>query len=136
MCGIAGFVDVGGLLSGERMAAVGLRMARAIAHRGPDDEGVWTDESLGVTLAHRRLSIVDLSDEGRQPMVSASGRFVCVFNGEIYNFREIRDDLERHGMAPKWRGHSGTEVLLASCDARGIEETKPAIPHTAVSVPK
>ena len=123
VCGIAGFVDVAGLLSGERMAAVGLRMARAIAHRGPDDEGVWTDESLGVTLAHRRLSIVDLSDEGRQPMVSASRRFVCVFNGEIYNFREIRDDLECRGMAPKWRGHSDTEVFLASCEAVGVDET-------------
>ncbi len=123
MCGIAGFADLAGRLSGEEMEAVGRSMARAMSHRGPDDEGVWIDGQRGITLAHRRLSIVDLSVEGRQPMTSASQRFVAVFNGEIYNYLQIRENLERAGLAPSWRGHSDTEVFLASCDAIGIEET-------------
>ena len=89
MCGIAGFADLAGRLSGEEMEAVGRSMARAMSHRGPDDEGVWIDRQRGITLAHRRLSIVDLSVEGRQPMTSASQRFVAVFNGEIYNYLQI-----------------------------------------------
>jgi asparagine synthase (glutamine-hydrolysing) len=98
-------------------------MAAAIRHRGPDDEGIWVDAGAGVVFAHRRLSIVDLSEEGHQPMVSASGQFRVVFNGEIYNHREIREELDRCGLSPVWRGHSDTEVLLAACEAWGVEET-------------
>jgi asparagine synthase (glutamine-hydrolysing) len=96
-------------------------MGRAIAHRGPDDCGVWVDERLGLAFAHQRLSIIDLSPEGHQPMTSPSGRFLAVFNGEIYNYQELRAELERAGRAPAWRGHSDTEVFLAACEAWGIE---------------
>jgi asparagine synthase (glutamine-hydrolysing) len=121
MCGVAGFVELGSVPT-ERLLGVGRAMAAAIAHRGPDDEGVWFHEALGVLLAHRRLSIVDLSPEGRQPMQSASGRYVAAFNGEIYNFNELRAEVERSGAAPRWRGHSDTEVMLAVCDMWGIDK--------------
>jgi asparagine synthase (glutamine-hydrolysing) len=96
-------------------------MGRAIAHRGPDDWGVWTDARRGLAFAHQRLSVIDLSPEGHQPMTSASGRFVMVFNGEIYNYPELRAELEKAHLAPAWRGHSDTEVFLAACDAWGME---------------
>ena len=95
-------------------------MAGAIAHRGPDDHGVWVDAAAGVALAHRRLSIIDLSEEGHQPMRSHSGRFVVVFNGEIYNYIELRQELAELGTSPPWRGQSDTEVLLAACEAWGV----------------
>jgi asparagine synthase (glutamine-hydrolysing) len=99
-------------------------MAWAIRHRGPDDAGIWYDAEAGVGLAHRRLSIVDLSPAGHQPMHSACGRFVIVFNGEIYNYQEIRKTLEAHpaGIITAWRGHSDTEVMLAAISQWGLEE--------------
>jgi asparagine synthase (glutamine-hydrolysing) len=115
MCGIAGFQQVAAQ-SIERLTALGREMADAIAHRGPDDQGVWVDEQTGVVLAHRRLAIVDLSPQGHQPMTSASGRYVLVLNGEIYNYDELRARLG----ARAWRGHSDTEVLLAAFDEWGI----------------
>jgi asparagine synthase (glutamine-hydrolysing) len=118
MCGIAGF-----LFSSNFRAPpdkVGRAMADAIRHRGPDDEGLWIDEEAGVVLAHRRLSILDLSPAGHQPMVSASGRHVIVFNGEIYNFAEVRAALEKDGRAPAWCGHTDTEILLEAIAAWGI----------------
>lgn len=121
MCGISGFFDSNNGYSADESVAIVTRMSDAIAHRGPDDSGSWVDSSLGVALGHRRLSIIDVSVEGRQPMVSPSGRFVIVFNGEIYNHLEIRSDLEASGDAPAWRGHSDTEILLAACDSWGIE---------------
>ncbi len=98
-------------------------MALAIAHRGPDDGGVWADDSAGICLSHRRLSIVDLSAAGHQPMHSASQRYVMAFNGEIYNHMKLRTALEAQGRSTPWRGHSDTETLLASCEAWGIEAT-------------
>jgi asparagine synthase (glutamine-hydrolysing) len=98
-------------------------MAARLIHRGPDDSGVWTQPSAGIGLAHRRLSILDLSPAGHQPMQSASGRHILVLNGEIYNHLELRADLEAKGLAPAWRGHSDTESLLASFDAWGVEPT-------------
>ena len=89
-------------------------MADAIAHRGPDGYGVWTDNENGVALAHRRLAILDLSPAGDQPMQDTSGRFVIVFNGEIYNHLDLRAELEAGGGRPNWRGHSDTETLLAA----------------------
>ena len=81
-----------------------------LRHRGPDDSGVWVDPDAGLALGHRRLSVIDLSSQGRQPMVSANERYVIAFNGEIYNFRKLRAELQTEGA--KFRGHSDTEVLL------------------------
>ena len=94
-------------------------MARLIESRGPDDAGEWADPDAGIALGHRRLSIVDLSPRGRQPMVSAGGTLVIAYNGEIYNFRELRTELE--GAGASFRGDSDTEVLLEACAAWGIE---------------
>ena len=93
------------------------RMCRAIAHRGPDDEGIWADSESGVALGFRRLAIIDVSPAGHQPMPSESGRYVAVFNGEIYNFSAIRAQL---GDSVAWRGHSDTEVLLAAVERWGL----------------
>jgi len=105
-------------------------MALTIGHRGPDDAGTWADEQAGIALGHRRLSIVDLSPAGHQPMPSASGRYVIAFNGEIYNHLVLRKELEamdcRASLAMTeagWRGHSDTETLLAGFDAWGIQAT-------------
>lgn len=98
-------------------------MAARLEARGPDDAGVWTDASEGIALAHRRLSIVDLSPAGRQPMISPSGRYVAVFNGEIYNHQDLRDEVAKRGCPPPWRGHSDTESLLAAVDTWGMSAT-------------
>lgn len=120
MCGIAGFWAVSDNDRGRDARAVLTAMADAIRHRGPDGEGYWQDPSSGVGLAHRRLSIIDLSEAGKQPMQSNTGRYVIVFNGEIYNFRELRKRLEDSGRVQGWRGHSDTEVLLAAIEAWGL----------------
>ena len=125
MCGIAGFLDP--TLAADAAPSLLRRMTDALRHRGPDAEGQWQDTTLGLALGHRRLSIVDLSPAGAQPMLSASGRYVVVFNGEIYNFAAIRTELEAARRAPAWRGHSDTEVLLAACDAWGVEATLPRL---------
>jgi len=96
-------------------------MTDCLVHRGPDDAGVWSDSAAGVALGFRRLSIIDLSPAGHQPMQSASGRFTMIFNGEVYNFAAIREELERGGLAPDWRGHSDTEVILAAFEAWGLD---------------
>ncbi len=114
MCGIAGYW---GRSSPD--AAVAERMASRLAHRGPDDAGVWLDEATGIALAHRRLSIIDLSTAGRQPMRSPCGRFVMVYNGEIYNHLELRAELDAGGDGYPWRGHSDTETLLAAVSRWG-----------------
>lgn len=121
MCGLTGFWRQAA--ANPDLAQVAHRMADCIAHRGPDDSGVWADEAAGLALAHRRLSIVDLSAAGHQPMLSASGRFVLAYNGEIYNHLELRAELEAGAAAPAWRGHSDTETLLACIEAWGIEAT-------------
>ena len=114
MCGIAGLLSTADadLLSGH-----GAAMAATLDHRGPDDRGLWTDAQQGVALGHTRLAIVDLSASGHQPMPSAGGRYVIVFNGEIYNHLALRDRLA--GVA--WRGHSDTETILAACELWGIQ---------------
>ncbi|MCA1597146.1 MAG: asparagine synthetase B [Chloroflexi bacterium] len=97
------------------------RMAAALERRGPDDSGAWADPSSGIGLGFRRLSIVDLSPTGHQPMVSSSGRYVIVFNGEVYNFGDLRAELESGGLGPTFRGGSDTEVILAAVEAWGLE---------------
>lgn len=99
---------------GTDLATIAGRMADALAHRGPDDRGVWSDPVRGIALGHRRLSIVDLSEAGHQPMHSEDGRWVLTLNGEIYNFQELRREIEGSDSPPNWRGHSDTEVLLAA----------------------
>jgi len=121
MCGIAGFLSADNA-RGEspQLDRVLDAMTDSLVHRGPDDRGVWRDGDAGVGLGHRRLSIIDLSPEGRQPMVSQSQRYVVVFNGEIYNYRAISAELAQRGH--RFRGHSDTEVLLAAVDEWGLDE--------------
>jgi asparagine synthase (glutamine-hydrolysing) len=118
MCGVAGILG-----SGKPDESVLRRMSAAVRHRGPDDSGVWYDDEAGIGLAHARLSIVDLSAAGHQPMQSPTGRFVISYNGEIYNHLAIRRQLEETSVAPIWRGHSDTETLLAAFDTWGIAKT-------------
>lgn len=120
MCGIAGLIEFD---SREQLEARARAMADTLVHRGPDDAGVWEDPDAGVALAHRRLSILDLTPAGHQPMVSACGRYVIAFNGEIYNHLDLRRMLDDSGRGPAWRGHSDTETLLATFAAWGVEGT-------------
>ena len=119
MCGIGGYysADNGSIASAETLH----RMVEALKHRGPDDQGTWLDASGRVGLAHTRLAIIDLSPAGHQPMISGSGRFALVFNGEIYNYRVLANELTQAGFRPK--GHSDTEVLLAGFEYWGVEAT-------------
>lgn len=129
MCGLAGFLTQQTDCLGNSESIV-RGMVNAVAHRGPDDEGVWTDTHAGIALGHQRLSVVDLSGAGHQPMLSKQGRYVLVFNGEIYNHLVLRQELEfdcsnNVDMQPsqEWKGHSDTETLLAAIETWGIEET-------------
>lgn len=122
MCGLTGFWQASGVREDDAKTLV-LEMARAIAHRGPDDHGAWVDGTAGIALGHRRLSIVDLSAAGHQPMASTGGRYVIAFNGEIYNHLAIRRELEGRAGGITWRGHSDTETLLAAVEAWGFVET-------------
>ena len=97
-------------------------MARSIRHRGPDHSAVWLDVELSVGFAHNRLAIIDISPAGNQPMHSHNGRYVIVYNGEIYNHQELRKQLEEEGDAPNWTGHSDTETLLAAIEAWGLRK--------------
>lgn len=118
MCGIAG-----AMLARTRDPALVDRMTGRLRHRGPDDAGRWDDLDAGIVLGHRRLSIVDLSPSGHQPMASADGRWVTAFNGEIYNHLAIRAELDATGSGPAWRGRSDTETLVAAVAAWGLEAT-------------
>jgi asparagine synthase (glutamine-hydrolysing) len=125
MCGIAGFWRPSGL--GSDASATLQAMTAAIERRGPDAKGAWIDAERGIALGHRRLAIIDLSPGGAQPMDSADGRYTIVYNGEIYNFRDLCDELEAAGHAPAWRGHSDTEILLACLSAWGLDRTLAAL---------
>lgn len=130
MCGLVGFLQAP-RQSVNDLTALLSHMTDAIVHRGPDDSGAWADAETGVALGHRRLSILDLSPQGHQPMTSPSGRYVIAFNGEIYNYRVLRKELEC-SPSPQlssvvgekvvsWRGHSDTEVMLAAFERWGTE---------------
>src|SRR4051794_33344537 len=117
MCGVAG------ILTDRRITAEELEhnvreMTSALAHRGPDDDGTWLDCDAGLAFGHRRLAIIDLSREGRQPMLSRNGRYAVTFNGEIYNYKELRARLAGVGVA--FRGASDTEVLVEAIAAWGV----------------
>src|SRR5688572_17922932 len=120
MCGLAGLLRATPDASDERLTALAGAMGDALVHRGPDDRGVWTEADTGIALAHRRLSILDLSPLGHQPMASSDHRFVIAYNGEVYNFAELREVLVARGHA--FRGHSDTEVLLAAVVEWGVED--------------
>ena len=121
MCGIAGFLDLKRRFNQMEAADLALSMADRLAHRGPDASGSWADPAAGIALGFRRLSIIDLSSAGAQPMVSASGRSVLAYNGEVYNPEELRPELERRGI--RWRGHSDSEVILEAFEAWGVTAT-------------
>lgn len=123
MCGLTGFFD-SNVFNAEQAADLARRMADKLVHRGPDDAGEWLDAAAGIALAHRRLSIIDTTAAGHQPMVSVSGRYVLVFNGEIYNHLELRctlRDTVQHELS--WRGHSDTETLLSAIETWGLERS-------------
>lgn len=120
MCGIAGFLRRAPDLQAEVLLRVAAQMADTLEHRGPDGRGAWADAARGIALGHRRLSIQDLSEAGKQPMTSACGRWVISYNGEIYNFPELRSELEARGL--RFTGHSDTEILLGAISSWGVEE--------------
>jgi asparagine synthase (glutamine-hydrolysing) len=128
MCGIAGFLDHDNSLTQADMLALVGTMADKLSHRGPDDHGSWADAACGIALGHRRLSIIDLSPAGHQPMLSASGRFVIAFNGEIYNYLDVLEELRSaEGHELSLRGHSDTEVILACFERWGVEKSLPRL---------
>lgn len=119
MCGIAGFCGN----TNDNLKQI-RNMCNHMIHRGPDAEGYWSDETLGITLGHRRLAILDLSDNGAQPMKSASGRYVISYNGEIYNFQYLQDRLIADGYVAHFRSTSDTEVILEAFEAYGLDAVK------------
>jgi asparagine synthase (glutamine-hydrolysing) len=122
MCGFAGVIDFGRGTGEQALRVTVARMANTLRHRGPDDAGVWVDAAAGVALGHRRLSILDLSPAGHQPMVSPSGRYVIVFNGEIYNCQQLRRELDQVTIGGlSFRGHSDTEVMLKAFEHWGVQ---------------
>jgi len=121
MCGIVGYLGFEKLTLLEARVAIS-EMCQALSHRGPDDYGNWIDESSQICLAHTRLSILDLSLNGHQPMLSVCGRYILIFNGEIYNHLSLRNDLSKLGFQD-WRGESDTETLLAGFSKWGIKKT-------------
>jgi asparagine synthase (glutamine-hydrolysing) len=121
MCGITGFLNSRNLMNGREYHSILEKMTGTMVHRGPDSENIWMDRATGIALGHRRLSIIDLSQEGSQPMLSANHRYLIVYNGEIYNFQEIRSELGDAGLLAAWRGHSDTEVMLAAFCQWGVE---------------
>lgn len=118
MCGFTGYWSLTSPADPE-LAKV---MGDAIRHRGPDAGHVWLDERREIAFAHRRLAIIDLSESGHQPMVSACGRYTIIYNGEIYNHLDLRQELASAGASPSWRGHSDTETLLAALANWGVEK--------------
>lgn len=123
MCGFAGFLKADAFQGKDELLAAVTRMTTPLTHRGPNDAGYWCDAGHGIAFGHRRLSIIDVSAAGHQPMQSPSGRYMLVFNGEIYNHAQMRNDLGAGTDRAEWRGGSDTETLLAGFDAWGIQET-------------
>ena len=121
MCGIAGFVGDVPKIAGGNVDNIAQSMAASLEHRGPDDQGIWVDAEAGTALVHRRLSIIDLSPAGHQPMVSANERFIITYNGEVYSHQPIAGELTARGH--RFRGYSDTEVILESFAANGVEAT-------------
>ena len=123
MCGISGFLDLHCLNSSSELQRIAIRMADALRHRGPNDAGVWVDAEAGIALSMRRLAVLDLSVRGHQPMESCSSRYVVVFNGEIYNLEDLKDELGEGNGPCLFRGTSDTEVMLAAFEKWGVERS-------------
>ncbi|HDL00988.1 MAG TPA: asparagine synthetase B, partial [candidate division Zixibacteria bacterium] len=121
MCGITGFWIKNSGSSAESLRKTVKIMSDALVHRGPDDCGIWVDENNGLALGHRRLTVIDLSSAGSQPMKSADGRYIIIYNGEIYNYKEIAERLRSKGVG--LRGGSDTEVLLEAISVWGVDDT-------------
>ncbi|HMG27707.1 MAG TPA: asparagine synthetase B, partial [Acidimicrobiia bacterium] len=119
MCGIAGVIDQAGTRSPDALADIAYRMAATLRRRGPDDDGVWADPSGRIAFGFRRLAVVDTGAAGSQPMRSPNGRYVAVFNGEMYGYQRQREQLDTFDRV-RWQGHSDTEVLLAAIDRWGV----------------
>jgi asparagine synthase (glutamine-hydrolysing) len=126
MCGFSGYLQLGGGPELDRVAVL-RAMSHSLRHRGPDDEGWWLDPDIDFGVTHQRLSIADLSPAGHQPMVSQTGHLVLAFNGEIYNYAQLRAALEQEDPAIRWRGHSDTEVLLAMLERWGLQRALSAV---------
>ncbi len=120
MCGITG-IFLHNSIQNSQLAETVSAMASSLEHRGPDDSGVWLDSKKQVAFGHRRLSIVDISSSGHQPMTSASKRYVMTYNGEIYNHIQIRNELNNLDPNLSWKGHSDSETLLAAIEVWGVE---------------
>ncbi len=121
MCGIAGFLELGRRAGTQELEATAGAMAARLAHRGPDDRGVFVDAEAGIALGFTRLAIIDLSPAGAQPMASSCGRYVIIYNGEIYSAGEMRPELEALGH--RFRGHSDTEILVEAIAEWGLRAT-------------
>ncbi|MHB8490365.1 MAG: asparagine synthase (glutamine-hydrolyzing) [Candidatus Dormibacteria bacterium] len=125
VCGIAGWIDGNHHASDDVLREIAAEMAEAIRHRGPDSNGTWSDPRAGIAFAHDRLAVLDLSQHGHQPMASQCGRYVINYNGEMYNFREVRAHLQSRGV--RFKGHSDTEVLLEAIALWGVEGALPRV---------
>ena len=123
MCGFAGFYLNSGEEAPVELEKIIANMTDKLEHRGPDDSGIWLDHKHSLALGHRRLSIVDVSSSGHQPMISASRRYVIALNGEVYNHSQLRNELDLINPNSPWNGHSDTETLLAGIEVWGIEKT-------------
>src|SRR5215213_3174794 len=121
MCGIAGLWEQRRRATSDALATLARTMSDTLLHRGPDAGDVWVDPEAGLAFGHRRLSIIDLSPAGAQPMVSSCGRFVTSYNGEIYNADELRAELQAAGR--RFRGHSDTEIIIEGAAIWGVAET-------------
>ena len=122
MCGIAGFLSRG-QSSADELGRRVRAMTSTLSQRGPDADGFWIDQQAGIAIGHRRLSIIDLSDAGAQPMLSADERWVMSYNGELYNTAELRREVEEARQPVNWRGHSDTEVILEAVSIWGVPAT-------------
>ncbi|MBU0799840.1 MAG: asparagine synthetase B, partial [Alphaproteobacteria bacterium] len=125
MCGLTGFIDFRQDKGSAQLCAMAKAMNDKLLHRGPDSDGLWAEPESGVVLAHRRLAIIDLSHTGYQPMTSSTGRYIISFNGEIYNFPQLKSDLANLGH--QFKGTSDTEVLLAAVEAWGLKQALAAL---------
>jgi len=121
VCGLTGFLDGEASRRDDELRALLAPMTERLRHRGPDDDGAWIDAGAGVAFGFRRVAIIDLSEQGHQPMTSHDGGLVLIFNGEIYNYRDLRSELE--GLGDRFKGSSDTEVMLEAF-GRGASTTR------------